>query len=87
MAVVEVLNTGKARDSILAMCARNIWLISAMFNVQFQFTHTSGKQNSLADLLCRWPGQPSDNDKLFALCPNASWIPTHLDLTLLNENI
>ena len=24
MAVVEVLNTGKARDSVLAMCARNI---------------------------------------------------------------
>ena len=28
MAVVEVLNTGTARDSVLAMCARNIWLIN-----------------------------------------------------------
>ena len=87
MAVVEVLNTGKARDSILATCARNIWLISAMFNVQFQFTHISGKQNSLADLLSRWTGHSSDKDKLHALCPHASWIPTHVDFTLLNDNI
>ena len=87
MAVVEVLNTGKARDSILATCARNIWLISAMFNVQFQFTHISGKQNLLADLLSRRTGHSSDKDKLHTLCPHASWIPTHLDLTLLNDNI
>ena len=81
MAVVEVLNTGKARDSILAMCSRNIWLISATFNVQFQFTHIAGKQNPLPDLLSRWTGQPSDKEKLFTLCPNASWVPTHLHLT------
>ena len=87
MAVVEVLNTGKARGSVLAMCARNIWLISAMFNIQFKFTHILGKQNSLVDLLSRYTGQPGDYDKLFTLCPHASWIPSHLDLTLLNTNI
>ena len=77
MAVVEVLNTGKARDSVLDMCARNIWLISAMFNIQFKFTHIPGKQNSLADLLSRWDGQPGDYDKLLTLCPHPYWIPTH----------
>ena len=87
MAVVEVLNTGKARDSVLAMCARNIWLISAIFNIQFKFTHISGKQNCLADLLSRWTGQPAHYEKLSIFCPHASWIPTHLDFTLLNTLI
>ena len=87
MAVVEVLNTGKARDSVLTMCARNIWLISAMFNIQFKFTHIPVKENSLVDLLSRWAGQPGEFDKLLAICPHAYWIPTHLDVTLLSTNI
>ena len=87
MAIVEVLNTGKARDSALAVCAWNIWLISAMFNIQLKVTRIAGKKNSLADLLSRWTGQPCDYEKLCTLCPQASWIPTHLDLTLLNTNI
>ena len=85
MAVVEVLNTGKARDSVLAMCARNIWLISAMFHIHLNVTHIAGKKNSLADLLSRWTGQSCDYEKL--LCTQASWIHMHLDLTLLNTNI
>ena len=32
MAVVEVLSSGRARDSIMATCARNVWLLAAMFN-------------------------------------------------------
>ena len=51
MAVVQILNTGKARDTILATCARNIWLIAAMFNREFIFSHISGQSNTIADLL------------------------------------
>ena len=87
MALFEVLNTGKARDSVLAMCARNIWLISAMFNIHLKVIHITRKKNSLADLLSRWTGQPCDYEKLCTLCPQASCIPTHLVLTLLNTNI
>ena len=29
LAVVEVLNSGKSRNYILATCARNIWLLSS----------------------------------------------------------
>ena len=39
MAVVEVLKSGKARDPILATCARNIWLLTAIFNIQLTVTH------------------------------------------------
>ena len=33
MAVVEVIRSGKARDQTLAKCARNIWLITSIFNI------------------------------------------------------
>ena len=33
MAVVEVLNTGNARDAILSTCACNIWLLTEMYSV------------------------------------------------------
>ena len=33
-AVVEVLNTGKTKDPFLATCARNVWLITAIFNIK-----------------------------------------------------
>ena len=54
MAVVEVLNTSKARDSVLAMCAGNFRLISAIYNIHLKITHISGKKNSQADLLSRF---------------------------------
>ena len=34
LAVVEVLRAGKARDNVLATCARNIWLLTSLFNIQ-----------------------------------------------------
>ena len=39
MAVVEVLTCGRARDSIMATCARNAWLLAAMFNVNIIVSH------------------------------------------------
>ena len=56
MAVVEVLRSGRARDGVLAMCARNIWLLSAMFNVELVINHIPGCTNDIADLLSRWQG-------------------------------
>ena len=39
MAVVGVLTFGKTKDSILATCARNVWLLSAMFNISIHIEH------------------------------------------------
>ena len=86
MAVVQVLTTGKARDQILATCARNIWLIAAINNIQFQFSHIPGKNNNLADLLSRWHMVHNRIDKLHSLISNYVSIPTHLTLTLLNTS-
>ena len=31
--VVDVLTSGRARDPILASCTRNVWLLTAIFNI------------------------------------------------------
>ena len=76
MAVVQVLTTGKARDTVYPTCACNIWLIVALNNIHFQFSHIPGKSNVLADLLSR--GQITNDrfQKLDNLITNYTWVPT-----------
>ena len=87
LAVVEVLDSGKTRDHFLALCARNVWLISAMFNIQLVFSHIPGKNNHIADLLSRWTTTTNPEQKLKQLLPQFIWINTQIDLTALNHNI
>ena len=84
---MEVLTTGKYRDKILVVCARNIWLIAAIYNFQIKVQHIAAQKNVTADLLSRWTNSPADQIKLQNLVPSCVWIPTHLDLTLLNYDI
>ena len=51
MVVVEVLTSGKTIDNILANCAKNVWLLIAMFNISIHIEHIPGKQNVVADRL------------------------------------
>ena len=53
-AVIEVLSSGRARDQILAMCARNIWLLTATYNIALLVSHIQGTKNNVADLLSRY---------------------------------
>ena len=87
MAVVQVMNTGRARDQTLATCARNIWLIAATFNIEFIFSHISGQSNNIADLLSRWGVTQNPLTKLNGLLQDYVWVNAHLDLTLLNYSI
>ena len=86
-AVVDTLNSGRARDDILATCARNIWLLTAMFNITLVTSHVYGAKNALADLLSRWGKTPDNEEKLAQFIKNPIWVDTHLDLTLLNYSI
>ena len=86
-AVVKVLNSGRARDPTLALIARNIWLICAIFHIQIVVVHIPGHSNVLADLLSRWQFTATNCKDLAHILPQHTWIPTHLDLTLLNYNI
>ena len=83
-AVVEVLTTGKTKDSFLATCARNIWLTTAIFNIEIIVIHVPGKHNQIADLLSRWVITVKPEGKLRQCLPNFIWINTQIDLTKLN---
>ena len=87
MAVVEVWESGRARDGILATCARKIWLLTSLFNIQLVVNHIPGIHNETADLLSRW--QDTDNQfyVLSTLVPNYECMPVHLYHTQLNQNI
>ena len=55
-AVVTVLKSGKTRDSYLAACTHNIWLESALADIDLQYAHIRGIDNKVADVLSRWQG-------------------------------
>ena len=62
--VVEVLNSGKAGDSTLVICARNTWVLSAMYNIHLNVQHIDGSKN-IADLLSRWQHTDQIFQKLY----------------------
>ena len=55
-AVVQVLSSGRTKDTILAVCAHNIWFGAARFDVVIRYDHIQGVNNRVADLLLRWSG-------------------------------
>ena len=87
MAVVEVLNTGRARDQMLATSARNIWLLTSMYDIDLVVTHIPGVANVVADLLSRWQHNDQNISKLNKLVVDHQWLPVHIDHTILNTTI
>ena len=87
LAVVEVLTLGRAKDTTLATCARNIWLLSAIYNVNLVVSHIKGIDNTEADLLSRWNATPDNVQKLNQLVECPLWVDTHIILTLFNHDI
>ena len=87
LAVVEVLTSGKTKETFLATCARNVWLICAIFNIQLRVWHIPGKSNHIADLLSRWSIVKEPLHKLQELLPKFIWMHTHADLLKLNYDI
>ena len=86
-AVVEVLTTGRARDEVLATCARNILLLTAMYNLQIIVSHIAGTKNTVADLLSRWKNSVDNYHKLNLSIPDHVWLYPHIDLLLFNDSI
>ena len=78
---------GRARDSILASCARNVWLLTAMFNVSLTVSHIQVAKNNVADLLSRWYHTSDNEVKLAQYVKNPVWMNVHIDHPLLNYTI
>ena len=60
---VEVLTTGRARDQILATSARNVWFLTAIYNIHLCVQHIGGKDNNVVNLLSRWFTTPNNEEK------------------------
>ena len=86
-AVVEVLSAGRARDQVLATCARNVWFLTATYNIALMVSHIQGAHNNVADLLSRWENTEEHHKKLYQWVDSPIWLDTHIDLTLLNHDI
>ena len=52
--MVCTLNSGRAHDQFLLKVARNIWLITAVYDIRLQVCHIQGERNVIADTLSRW---------------------------------
>ena len=85
--VVEIFNTGKARDPILAACPRNVWLLTAIFHIHLTVQHIQGRSNHIADLLSRWFITQHNQEKFKNVLPHHTWVPAHIDLMMFNQFI
>ena len=69
-AVVTVLRSGRTRDPYIGACARSIWYVSALADIDLHYSHIRGLDNVVADLLSRWTDSPQDVGKLLSQVQN-----------------
>ena len=79
-AVVSVLRSGRARDPFLGACARNIWYVLALADMDLQYAHIRGLDHGVADLLSRWTGSPTDFSQLLSQFQDPVWVPVSATL-------
>ena len=53
LATVQAIKWGRARNEVLAECARMAWMVQAVLDVSISFTHIAGVNNDTADALSR----------------------------------
>ena len=53
MAFVQVVTSGKTRDSFRNACVRNIWLVTASYDIDLQIGQFEGSKNTIAITLSR----------------------------------
>ena len=86
-AVVSVINTGKTRDSILAVLARNIAMEASTADIHINTIHVLGKHNVTADSLSRWHSNESFKQKIAELLPKPTWLHIPPEFMVINWNI
>ena len=85
--VVTVLMSGKTKDPYLAACARNIWYIASLDDIDLCYVHVRGEHNRLADMLSRWVGSDSNWKALCAIIPVPLWCKGSIELLELDPEL
>ena len=52
--VVDVINSSKTKDSFMATCLRELWLVVSTNKFELRAVHLPGEENRVADWLSRW---------------------------------
>ena len=74
LAVVQVVQTSKTKDSFLAACIRNVWLLMATYDIDLQVQLIAGSKNDIDDLLSRiYSDKPINNSLFQHLQNNYQW--------------
>ena len=85
-ACVHVIATSRTKDPFLALCIRNLWLITAFYDISLQVHHIRGKNNIRADILSRLhSNKPINSSILEDLRDNYVWhniLPYHFHLDM-----
>ena len=86
-AVVAVLRNSRTKDAFLAACARNIWLMTAWYDLEVNYVHIKGKNNVIADLLSRWCPTAKNIVKLSSHIPDPLWLEVPSEFLELDNEI
>ena len=62
--VVQVIMSGKTKDPFLALCIRNIWLLTAYNDIELVVRHIPSINNTIADTLSRIYSPKSVNNEV-----------------------
>ena len=88
LAVVQVVTSGKTKDSFLNACLRNIWLVTATYDIELLIEHIEGKKNVIADSLSRIFSQKGISDNMMHhLSHNFTWDKVPIQFFYLNLHI
>ena len=87
IASVAIVNSGFTKDEKLASIARNIWMQCALYGIEIVASHLAGIDNTVADLLSRWTGLPTQWSTLYKLIPDPCWYHVDNNNIVLNLDI
>ena len=51
---VNVINSGRTKDTFMASCIRELWLEVSKYGFQLRAVHLPGEENRVPDWLSRW---------------------------------
>ena len=79
LTVVHVVETNRTRDTFLALCLHNIWLLAALHNVEIEIKHIQGRNIQKVDALSRiYSRAPVEDCILRELQENYIWENIHV---------
>ena len=60
---------------IAGSCARNIWYVCALADIDIQYVHVRGLDYKATDLLSSWTGTQNNFTELYRYIQDPVWIP------------